>query len=52
MYTLEYFSHRCFKLSYIEIDSWVLEKIFEGSLPYMGMVAILVTCDLVICDII
>ena len=34
-------------LSSIEIDSWVPEKkIFEGSLPYMGIVAILVICDL------
>ena len=35
-------SPRCYILSFVKIDPPVLEKIFEGFLPYMGMAAILV----------
>ena len=35
-------SPRCYILSFVKINPPVLEKIFEGFLPYMGMAAILV----------
>ena len=35
-------SPRCYIPSFVKIGLPVLEKIFEGFLPYMGMVAILV----------
>ena len=35
-------SPRCYIPSFMEIGQLVPEKIFEGFLPYMGMVAILV----------
>ena len=35
-------SRRCYIPSFVKIGQPVLEKIFEGFLPYMGMVAILV----------
>ena len=35
-------SPRCYKPSFVEMGLSVPEKIFEGFLPYMGMVAILV----------
>ena len=35
-------SPQCYKPSHKVIDPLVLEKIFEGFLPYMGVTAILV----------
>ena len=34
--------HKCFMQSFVENGPQVLEKIFEGFLPYMGMTFIFV----------
>ena len=42
MYILQYSSPKFYMPSFVEIGPLVLQKIFEGFLPYMDMVAILV----------